>query len=81
MEMDATRKAHAEGMSLGASIENRIAISAIATAALAILGKDRADGIIDLGALGRWLPNDNVTGGPAEWVSWHTHRIAERKGE
>jgi hypothetical protein len=45
--------AFVEGMNLGASVENRVASDAIVAAALAILGKDRADGEIDLGALGK----------------------------
>lgn len=41
-----------EGMKLGARVENRTAVQALQQAALTVLGKDRGDGAIDLGALG-----------------------------
>ena len=41
------------GMRLGVRVEHEAAVRAIAQAALAILGKDRADGQVDLGALGK----------------------------
>lgn len=44
------------GMQLGAKVEHQVAVRAIATAALSILGKDAADGVINLGALGKWYP-------------------------
>ena len=44
------------GWDLGGSIERRVAEEAVTAAALRVLGKDRGDGIIDLGALGRWYP-------------------------
>jgi hypothetical protein len=47
-----------EGLQLGARIENRIAVQSIVTALLQVLGKDKGDGIINLGAAGRWYPGD-----------------------
>ena len=41
-----------EGMQLGARVEHRVAVEALQQAALTVLGKDRGDGAIDLGALG-----------------------------
>jgi hypothetical protein len=40
------------GMQLGAKVEHRVAVEAIQQAALTVLGKDRGDGAIQLGALG-----------------------------
>lgn len=48
-------RARRRGFQLGARVANDAAVEAIAQAALAILGKDRADGAIDLGALGVWV--------------------------
>lgn len=42
------------GFQLGASVEHREAVAAVANALLAVLGKDAADGSINLGAAGRW---------------------------
>ena len=47
-----TREAFDAGMQLGAKVEHRVAVEAIQQAALTVLGKDRGDGAIDLGALG-----------------------------
>jgi hypothetical protein len=41
------------GFQLGAKVEHDAAVAAVAQLALAVLGKDRADGEIDLGALGK----------------------------
>jgi hypothetical protein len=43
-----------EGFQLGAKVEHRVAVEAVATALLEILGKDAGDGIINLGAAGWW---------------------------
>lgn len=48
-------KAYTEGMALGARIEHKVAVQAVVTALLAILGKDPGDGPIDLGAAGTWF--------------------------
>jgi hypothetical protein len=48
--------AFGEGVQLGARVENRVAVQAIVTSLLTVLGKDRGDGVIDLGAAGRWYP-------------------------
>jgi hypothetical protein len=47
------REAWRRGFELGAQVVQRNAEDVIAQAALAVLGKDRADGEIDLGALGK----------------------------
>lgn len=54
------QRAFGEGMQLGAKVEHQAAIEAIATAALHILCKDPGDGVIDLGALGKWYATDSV---------------------
>jgi len=46
----------AEGMQLGAKIENRIAVQALVTALLKVIGDDQGDGYIDLGKVGTWFP-------------------------
>lgn len=46
------RKAFDAGMQLGAKVEHRVAVEALQQAALTVLGKDRGDGAINLGALG-----------------------------
>lgn len=51
-----------EGMHFGSRIATKVAVQAIATAALNVLGKDGADGIIDLGALGGWHAADDGHG-------------------
>jgi hypothetical protein len=43
-----------EGVHLGARIEHKVALEAVANALLEILGKDAGDGIINLGAAGTW---------------------------
>lgn len=43
-----------EGFQLGAKVEHRVAVEAVAGALLDILGKDAGDGVINLGAAGRW---------------------------
>lgn len=47
------RAAWQRGFELGAGVAQRNAEDIIAQAALAVLGKDRADGEVDLGALGK----------------------------
>ncbi len=56
LELRDTRRAAAfdEGMQLGAQVEQRNAREALASAVLAVLGKDAGDGDIQLGALGTW---------------------------
>jgi hypothetical protein len=44
-----------DGMKLGARIEHNVAVTAVVTALLQILGKDPGDGPIDLGAAGTWF--------------------------
>lgn len=44
------------GFRLGGQVESDYALKAVVTALLMVLGKDQADGIIDLGAAGRWYP-------------------------
>lgn len=51
-EKRASSRAFSEGMQLGAKVEHRVAVEAIQQAALSVLGKDRGDGEINLGALG-----------------------------
>lgn len=55
---DGKRDGSELGLKLGARIEHDRAVAAIAQAALAILGKDRSDGPVDLGALGVHTAND-----------------------
>jgi hypothetical protein len=43
-----------EGFQLGAKVEHRVAVEAVANALLDILGKDAGDGYINLGAAGWW---------------------------
>ena len=43
-----------EGFQLGARVEHRVAVEAVAGALLDILGKDAGDGIISLGTAGYW---------------------------
>lgn len=43
------------GFQLGAKTENSIAKRAVVGALLDIMGKDTADGVIDLGAAGNWV--------------------------
>lgn len=66
---DDARDAWHRGMSLGASIEHRVALQATATALLTVLGKDAADGVIDLGAAGRWHYSDTM----GEWRPFPTY--------
>lgn len=47
-----------KGMQLGARVEHRVAVEAVANALLNILGKDAGDGVISLGAAGDWLRKD-----------------------
>lgn len=54
----AQSRAFDEGVQIGARTEHNAARRAIAGAVLAILGKDRADGPVDLGALGVWAAAD-----------------------
>jgi len=63
-EQRATSKAFGEGMQLGAKVEHRVAVEALATAALHVLGKDVGDGEIHLGALGSWWPSFDIAIGP-----------------
>jgi hypothetical protein len=63
-EQRATSVGFADGMQLGAKIEHRVAVEAIATAALHVLGKDIGDGEIKLGALGSWWPSFETAIGP-----------------
>ena len=49
-------KGFTEGVDFGAQVENRVAVQAIVSSLLTVLGKDPGDGIIDLGAAGRWYP-------------------------
>jgi hypothetical protein len=43
-----------KGFQLGAKIERRAVLEVTAGALLEVLGKDAGDGVIDLGAAGRW---------------------------
>lgn len=52
-EPNAVTAAFHEGLELGAKVEQRVAREALQQAVLRVLGKDRGDGAIDLGALGR----------------------------
>jgi hypothetical protein len=63
-EQRATSIGFADGMQLGAKIEHRVAVEAVATAALHVLGKDIGDGEIALGALGSWWPSFETAIGP-----------------
>jgi hypothetical protein len=49
------RAAYSDGMNLGARVEHKAAVAAIAEAALHVLGQDRGDGATDLGRLGEWV--------------------------
>ncbi len=49
-------KSFDEGFQLGASIAHESTVDIMADALLRVLGKDRGDGYIDLGAAGRWYP-------------------------
>jgi hypothetical protein len=49
---DAQRESFGKGAQFGARVEQRVAVEALQQAALAVLGKDRGDGPINLGALG-----------------------------
>jgi hypothetical protein len=51
----AVRAAYSDGMNLGAAVEHKAAVAAIAEAALHVLGQDRGDGVTDLGRLGEWV--------------------------
>jgi hypothetical protein len=51
-----------EGFQLGARVEHGVAVEAVVNALLNILGKDPGDGIIDLGAAGRWVFHSQVYG-------------------
>lgn len=42
------------GVQFGGKVENRVAVEAIANSLLTVMGKDAGDGVIDLGAAGRW---------------------------
>ena len=66
MARQAERGAFDDGFQLGAKVEHRVAVEAVVTAALHILGKDIGDGEIDLGSLGRWWPSYEVAIGPGE---------------
>jgi len=71
MEKVARREGFDDGVQLGAKVEHDAAVAALADALLRVLGKDRGDGYIDLGAAGRWYPGaDN---GRAEKVDLHYH--------
>lgn len=75
------RDAFNDGLQLGSKVEHRVAVEALQVAALAILGKDRGDGAIDLGALGRevFAPNPPMTEWEAEVLQrkHDQHRSAE----
>lgn len=58
MTTQAEADAFTGGMQLGAEVEHKVAVAAVANALLNILGKDAGDGIIDLGAAGRWACSD-----------------------
>lgn len=59
------RDAFDRGFQLAARVEQRAAELAAATLVLKVLGKDGGDGVIDLGALGKWSAgNSDGTGGP-----------------
>ena len=60
------RAAFDQGMQLGAKVEHGVAVEAIATAALHVLGKDVGDGEINLGALGSWWPSFETAIGPKD---------------
>ena len=55
IELRVRKSAFDAGIQLGSKLAQTDAINAIGMAALEILGKDRADGEIDLGALGKFL--------------------------
>ena len=57
MKSEAVRNAEAfdEGMRLGTRVEHRVAVQAIVTALLEVMGKDPGDGPINLGAAGTWF--------------------------
>jgi len=57
------RAAFDEGFQLAAKVEHRATVEAVATMVLAVLGKDAADGWVDVGALGTWVADSS--GGPA----------------
>jgi hypothetical protein len=57
-----------EGLSLGHRVEHRVALEAVANALLDILGKDAADGAINLGAAGEWVRDTHTN----RWVSYAT---------
>jgi len=61
-----TREAFDAGMQLGAKVEHRVAVEAISTAMLHVLGKDVGDGEINLGAAGSWWPSFEVAIGPKD---------------
>lgn len=46
----------ADGMQLGAKVENGVAVQALVTALLKVIGDDQGDGYIDLGKVGTWFP-------------------------
>ena len=64
-----------EGFQLGAQVEHGHAVEAVANALLNILGKDAGDGIIDLGAAGRWVFHSQVYGNRDS--RWHRTETAE----
>ncbi len=45
-----------KGMQLGAKVENGVAVQALVTALLRVIGDDQGDGFIDLGKVGTWYP-------------------------
>jgi hypothetical protein len=59
-------RAFDEGIQLGARVEHRYAVQAVATAALHVLGKDVGDGEINLGSLGTWWPSFDMALGPKD---------------
>lgn len=65
-ERRAASSAFSEGMQLGSRIEHRVAVEAVVTAALHVLGKDVGDGEISLGALGTWWPSFDTAIGPKD---------------
>ncbi len=57
-----------KGFQLGAKVEHRVAVKAACNALLEILGKDAADGVINLGAAGTWAYDYKVE----RWERWNT---------
>jgi hypothetical protein len=48
------KRAFNDGIDMGAHVVQQSATAAIVAALLEVLGKDAADGVIDLGAAGKW---------------------------